>query len=46
MLPAINYPIPNQDSTRITTPKYPIFPPLLAKWTAGYKPFIDDNVFK
>ena len=39
MLPTRNNPIPNQDSTRITTQKYPILPPLLEKWNTGYKPF-------
>ena len=45
MSPPRKDPIPNQDSTRIITPKDPIIPPLLSKRPTGHKPFIDDTHF-
>ena len=43
MLPPRNYPIKNQDTTRIITQQDPILTPLLSKQHTVYKPFIDDK---
>ena len=43
MLPPRNYPIKNQDTTRIITQQDPILTPLLEKGPTGHTPFIDDK---
>ena len=43
ILPPRKDPIQNQDSTRIINEKYPILPPLLAKYPTGYKPIFNDT---
>ena len=44
-MPPRKDPIPNQDSSRIINLQDPILPPLLEKWSTGYKPFIYDTHF-
>ena len=41
MLPPIKDPIPNQDSNIIIKKHDPILPPLLSKYTTGYKPLFN-----
>ena len=45
ILPPRKDPIPNKDNIRIITQQDSIFPPLVAKWPTGYKPFMDDIHF-
>ena len=44
-LPPRNNPVPNQDSTIITTQQDPNLPPHLSKLPTEHKPFIDDAHF-
>ena len=45
ILPPIKDPIPNQDSTIMTTQQYSTLPLVWAKWPTGCKPFFDGKMF-